>query len=101
MSNTHFYHPHTIYTRLNDVFEEGNYKDKEDFSPDNFIKPNLIGKVMEQNRKALNKEIKNKNNKYNDDYLKKKYINKELIESWIEAIKTSKSQNNLFINYTI
>jgi hypothetical protein len=56
---------------------------------------------MEQNRKALNKEINNKNNKYNDDYLKKKYVNKELIESWIEAIKTSKSQNNLFINYTI
>ena len=60
MSTLHFYHPHTIYTRLNDVFEEGNNEVKEDFSPDNFIKPNLIGKVIEQNRKAMNKEIKQK-----------------------------------------
>ena len=90
MSTLHFYHPHTIYTRLNDVFEEGNSKVQEDFSPDNFIKPNLIGKVIEQNRKAMNKEIKRKNNAYNDDILKKKYVNKELIESWIDAIKTSK-----------
>ena len=90
MSTLHFYHPHTIYTRLNDVFEEGNSKVQEDFSPDNFIKPNLIGKVIEQNRKAMNKEIKRKNNAYNDDILKKKYVNKELVESWIDAIKTSK-----------
>ena len=90
MSTLHFYHPHTIYTRLNDVFEEGNSKVQEDFSPDNFIKPNLIGKVIEQNRKAMNKEMKRKNNAYNDDILKKKYVNKELIESWIDAIKTSK-----------
>ena len=60
------------------------------FSPDNFIKPNLIGKVIEQNRKAMNNEIKKKQKKYNDDNLKKKYVNKELIESWIDAIKTSK-----------
>ena len=90
MSTLHFYHPHTIYTRLNDVFEEGNNKVQEDFSPDNFIKPNLIGKVIEENRKAMNKEMKRKNNTYNDDNLKKKYVNKELIESWIDAIKTSK-----------
>ena len=90
MSTLHFYHPHTIYTRLNDVFEEGNNKVQEDFSPDNFIKPNLIGKVIEENRKAMNKEMKRKNNAYNDDNLKKKYVNKELIESWIDAIKTSK-----------
>lgn len=90
MSTLHFYHPHTIYTRLNDVFEEGNNEVKEDFSPDNFIKPNLIGKVIEQNRKAMNKEIKQKNNNYNEDLLKKKYVNKELVESWIDAIKTSK-----------
>ena len=90
MSTLHFYHPHTIYTRLNDVFEEGNNKVQEDFSPDNFIKPNLIGKVIEENRKAMNKEMKRKNNAYNDDNIKKKYVNKELIESWIDAIKTSK-----------
>lgn len=90
MSTLHFYHPHTIYTRLNDVFEEGNKEVKEDFSPDNFIKPNLIGKVIEQNRKAMNKEIKKKNNNYNEDLLKKKYVNKELIESWIDSIKKSK-----------
>lgn len=90
MNTLHFYQPHTIYTRLNDVFEEGDIKIQEDFSPDNFIKPNLIGKVIEQNRKAMNKEIKNRNNNYNDDNLKKKYVNKELIESWIDAIKASK-----------
>lgn len=90
MSTLHFYHPHTIYTRLNDVFEEGNNKVQEDFSPDNFIKPNLIGKVIEQNRIAMNKEMKRKNNNFNDDNIKKKYVNKELIESWIDAIKTSK-----------
>ena len=90
MSTLHYYHPHTIYTRLNDVFEEGNNKVKEDFSPDNFIKPNLIGKVIEQNRKAMNKEIQKKNNNINEDNLKKKYVNKELIESWIDSIKTSK-----------
>ena len=61
MNSLHFYQPHTIYTRLNDVFEEGEKKEvQEDFSPDNYIKPNLIGKVIEQNRKAMNKEIKKK-----------------------------------------
>lgn len=90
MSTLHFYRPHTIYTRLNDVFEVENNKEKEDFSPDNFIKPNLIGKVIEQNRKAMSKEIKKKNNNYNEDNLKKKYVNKELIESWIDSIKASK-----------
>lgn len=90
MSTLHFYHPHTIYTRLNDVFEEGKNKEQEDFSPDNFIKPNLIGKVIEENRKLMNKEINKKQNNINEDNLKKKYVNKELIESWIDAIKTSK-----------
>ena len=90
MSTLHFYHPHTIYTRLNDVFEEGKTKEQEDFSPDNFIKPNLIGKVIEENRKLMNKEINKKQNNINEDNLKRKYVNKELIESWIDAIKTSK-----------
>ena len=90
MSTLHFYHPHTIYTRLNDVFEESKNKEQEDFSPDNFIKPNLIGKVIEENRKLMNKEINKKQNNINEDNLKKKYVNKELIESWIDAIKTSK-----------
>jgi hypothetical protein len=90
MNTLHFYNPHTIYKRLNDVFEEDKKKVQEDFSPDNFIKPNLIGKVIEQNRKAMNKEIKKKQKKYNEDNLKKKYVNKELVESWIDAIKTSK-----------
>ena len=90
MNTLHFYHPNTIYTRLNDVFEEDKKKMQEDFSPDNFIKPNLIGKVIEQNRKAMNKEIQKKQNNCIDENIKKKYVNKELIESWIDAIKTSK-----------
>ena len=90
MNTLHFYQPNTIYTRLNDVFEEDKKKIQEDFSPDNFIKPNLIGKVIEQNRKAMNKEIQKKQKNFIDENIKKKYVNKELIESWIDAIKTSK-----------
>ena len=86
----YYYQPHTIYTRLNDVFEEGTKKDLEDFSPENFIKPNLIGKVIEQNMNSISKEIKMKKNKLNDEMLKKRYVNKDLIESWIGAIQTSR-----------
>ena len=86
----YYYQPHTIYTRLNDVFEEGTKKDLEDFSPENFIKPNLIGKVIEQNMNSIRKEIKMKKNKLNDEILKKRYVNKDLIESWIGAIQTSR-----------
>jgi hypothetical protein len=86
----YYYQPHTIYTRLNDVFEEGTKKDLEDFNPENFIKPNLIGKVIEQNMNSISKEIKMKKNKLNDEILKKRYVNKDLIESWIGAIQTSR-----------
>jgi len=86
----YYYQPHTIYTRLNDVFEEGTKKVQEDFDPANFIKPNLIGKVIEQNMNSISKEIKLKRNKTNDDILKKRYVNKGLIESWIGAIQTSR-----------
>jgi hypothetical protein len=34
--------------------------------------------------------MKKKKKKYNEDNIKKKYVNKELVESWIDAIKTSK-----------
>jgi len=90
MNNLYFYQPQTIYTRLNDIFEEDKKKEKEDFSEENFIKPNLIGKVIEQNLNSVNKEIKPKKNKLNEDILRKGYVNKDLIESWIGAIQTSR-----------
>ena len=90
MNNLYFYQPQTIYTRLNDIFEEDKKKEKEDFSEENFKKPNLIGKVIEQNLNSVNKEIKPKKNKLNEDILRKGYVNKDLIESWIGAIQTSR-----------
>jgi len=38
----------------------------------------------------MNKEIQKKQKNFIDENIKKKYVNKELIESWIDAIKTSK-----------
>lgn len=89
MNNLHLYQPHTIYTRLNDIFDEGNKKVQEDFAPENFIKPNLIGNLIEQNQKIKNKEIK-KQQIINEENLKKRYVNTELVESWIGAIQNSK-----------
>ena len=80
MTNHHFFQPQVIYTRLKDVFDEDGNKDNEDFSPQNLVKPFTLKKVMSSN------ENKIKNNLPEE---KKKYINKELVESWIEAIKSS------------
>ena len=90
MNNLYFYQPQTIYTRLKDIFEEDKKKDQEDFSQKNFIKPNLIGKVIEKNMNSVSKEIKQKKNKLNEDNLRKRYVNKDLVESWIGAIQTSR-----------
>ncbi len=86
MTNQHFYQPQVIYTRLKDIFNENQNNETEDFSPQNYIKPKTIKKVLESNEKQ-NKNKKGKNNLPEE---KKKNINKELVESWIEAIKTSK-----------
>ena len=94
MNPSNIYQPHTIYTRLNDVFEEDANFIKEDFAPDNFIKPTLIGKVIEENQKELEKKLKQGSNKYKDNHINK-YVNKELVESWIEAIKESKKNSKL------
>jgi hypothetical protein len=90
MNNLYFYQPQTIYTRLNDIFEEDKKKEQEDFSKENLIKPNLIGKVIEKNMNSVSKEIKQKKNKLNEDNLRKRYVNKDLVESWIGAIQTSR-----------
>ena len=90
MNNLYFYQPQTIYTRLKDIFEEEKKKDQEDFSQKNFINPSLIGKVIDQNMNTVNKEIKPKKNKINEDILRKRYVNKELVESWIGTIQTSR-----------
>ena len=90
MNNLYFYQPQTIYTRLNDIFEEDKKKEQEDFSKENLAKPNLIGKVIEKNMNSVSKEIKQKKNKLNEDNLRKRYVNKDLVESWIGAIQTSR-----------
>ena len=90
MSNHHFYQPQIIFTRLKDVFNENTNHDTEDFSPQNFTKSQTIKKILESKEKKKKKE----QNDLTEE--KKKYINKELIESWIEAIKLSKLIN-LFI----
>jgi len=84
MSNPHFYRPQVIYTRLKDVFNDDKNEDKEDFASENFIKPLTLKKAIEL-RENKNKIKKNENLPEE----KKKYINKELVESWIEAIKSS------------
>ena len=89
--NNHFYQPQIIYTRLKDVFNEESNNDNEDFSTQNFIKPKTVKKILES------KDNKNKDNKSNLPEEKKKYINKELVESWIEAIKKSNNIIYLFI----
>ena len=90
MNNLYFYQHQTIYTRLNDIFEEDKKKEQEDFSKENLVKPNLIGKVIEKNMNSVSKEIKQKKNKLNEDNLRKRYVNKDLVESWIGAIQTSR-----------
>ena len=90
MSNHYFYQPQIIFTRLKDVFNENTNNDTEDFSPQNFTKSQTIKKILESKEKKKKKE----QNDLTEE--KKKYINKELIESWIEAIKLSKLIN-LFI----
>ena len=84
MSNQHFYHPQVIYTRLKDVFNDETDKNKDDFSSENFIKPLTLQQAIELKQ--------NKNKKKKTDNLpeeKKKYVNKDLVECWIEAIKSS------------
>ena len=39
---------------------------------------------------TANKEIKPKKDKINEDILRKRYVNKELVESWIGTIQTSR-----------
>ena len=84
MSSQHFYHPQVIYTRLKDVFNDETNKDEEDFSTENYIKPLTLKQALELREK---KNKKKKNDNLPEE--KKKYINKELVECWIEAIKSS------------
>lgn len=81
------YLPNTIYTTLNDVFNDDTSSLKnEDY---NYIKL--------KNNKKNNKQInKNKKLKEQEDIKKDRYINKELIKSWIQAVQSSKFINLYF-----
>ena len=70
--------PQIIYARLNDVLKERN-----DIL-DNQNKDKMINNKINQKQK-----LKKKN-----DTEKNKYINKNLIKSWIGAVQTSKSSKN-------
>ena len=85
MNNQYFYQPQIIFTRLKDIFNNEANEDNDDFSSENFIKPITIKKALEEKEKKI--EAKTNNNLTDE---KKKYINKELVECWIEAIKSSK-----------
>ena len=85
MNNHHFYQPQIIFTRLKDVFNENKYNENiEDFSLENFTQSRTIKNELELKEKKKKKEQENLTEE------KKKYVNKELVESWIEAIKMSK-----------
>lgn len=81
------YHPNIIYTTINDVFESANNNSKND--------KNLLSKLMNRGKDRNKKQIKNINE--NNDIEKYKYINKDLIKSWIKAVKLSKKYFLLFL----
>ena len=94
MKKFHFFEPKTIYTRLKDLFEaeednKNNNENKDtnnDFSSDNFVKPKFIGDIMQQRKKRFEKLKKEQNEKI----IEPKYVNKNLVESYLNAIKQSK-----------
>lgn len=98
MNDSHFRQPQTYFTRLNDILEEDKNEIKEDFSPSNYIRTNFVGKLREQEKKKVKNQKKNSQLKNQDDNAIKKYVNKELIESWINAINTRKFIILLYIN---
>ena len=89
------YKPKIIYTRINDIFESNN-------NINNQINFKIVGKDTEKKstlENNLNKNI-NKKTKLKDGNKMKanKYINKDLIKSWINVVQNSK---NLYIIYSL
>ena len=85
------YHPRTIYTTLNDVFEEsGHIADNEGFQIGNYARPKLMGKEVEKNRKKNKKLITSQKVIKEDKFQNNKYVNKDLVKSWIHAVQLSK-----------
>ena len=81
------YRPKTIYTRLNDVFESNKDLPEDiNYDKNKYDRPKLIGKEIEKN----NKNKKRQKLKNIDDNQKYKYINKDLIKSWINVVQLSK-----------
>ena len=73
------YRPQIIYTRLNDVFESSNNDIDNKCSKNN---PKNQKSILESNIKLINKKQKSQK--------KNKYINKDLIKSWIKVVQSSK-----------
>ena len=81
------YRPKTIYTRLNDVFESNKDLPQDiNYGKNNYDRPKLNGKGVEKN----NKNKKRQKLKDIDDIQKYKYVNKDLIKSWINVVQLSK-----------
>ena len=71
------YRQKVIYTRLNDVLEENESDSKNKSKNINYIQINQKQKLKKKT-----------------DSQKNKYINKNLIKSWIDVVQSSKSSNN-------
>lgn len=83
MSDIKFDQPQTFYTRLNDILEEDKYETKEDFCPSNVIRTNFLPRKTGNKSKEREASLQKKEK---EDLLKPRYVNKELVESWIDAI---------------
>ena len=85
------YRPRTIYTTLNDVFEEnGHMADIKGFKIGNYARPKLMGEEMEKNRQKNINQIKSKKMIKEENIQNNKYDNKDLVKSWIQAVQLSK-----------
>ena len=85
------YRPRTIYTTLNDVFEESGYMaDNGGFQIGNYARPKLMGKEAEKNRKKNKKLIASQKVIKEENIQNNKYVNKDLVKSWIHAVQLSK-----------
>ena len=73
------YKPQIIYTRINDVFESNT-------NTNNIVEKNNYKKI--NNEKHKKQKLKSQN-----DLQKNKYVNKDLIKSWIKTVQLSKYIN--------
>jgi hypothetical protein len=62
----------------------------EGFKIGNYARPKLVGKEMEKNRRKNKNIIKSKKEIKEENIQNNKYVNKDLVKSWIQAVQLSK-----------